>query len=145
MVQSEENEYRALEKRIDYRFHDPSNLIEALTHSSIKVDEALGKSRELAYLGDSFLYYWVTKKLLEKSPEKSKGELDRIRQSRIKNDHLKEVGDQIGVTEFVILGKSRKGKDLSIKMTATVIEALIGAIVLEDEGKAKKFIEKFIL
>jgi ribonuclease III len=143
MVQSE-NAYRALEKSIGYKFQDSNNLMEALTHSSIKVDEAMGTSRELAYLGDSFLYYWVTKKLLEKNPGKSKGSLDQIRQSRIKNDHLKEVGDRIGISEFVILGKSRKGMVLSNKMTATVIEALIGAIVMEDEGEAKKFIEKFI-
>lgn len=123
------------------------NLEEALTHSSNKGDEPLktNSQRELAYLGDSILYYWVTRKLLDQFPNAKRSEIDKNRQRLINNHHLKEVGDALEISDVINLGGSRRGKELSVRMTATAVEAIIGAIAKENEVAAKTFIEKFVI
>ena len=140
-----------LEKRIGYTFADRSHLLLALTHSSYANEYRLrriGHNERIEFLGDAVLEIIASDFLYRNFPEMSEGQMSRKRASLVCEPTLAYCARQIGLGEFLFLGKGEdmsggRGRD---SILSDALEALIGAIYL-DGGmeEAKTFIMKYIL
>lgn len=127
-------------KKIKSNFKNKSLWNEALTHKS-----ASNRNYErLEYLGDSIINFFIAEKLFRKFNELNEGELQQIRASLVSRSILNNLGQKIGLTKEIILGKGVSTENNSIAGNA--LEALVGAIFI-DRGleQVKDFLEKIFL
>ena len=119
---------------LQYSFRDPSLLDRALTHRSA----AKANNERLEYLGDSFLSYAVARRLYERRPDDSEGELSRARAALVREATLAEIGRVLGLDKQVVLGSGelRSGGAQRGAMLADAVEALIGAVLLDGGAEA---------
>ena len=118
-----------------YVFKDEKLINTALTHSSYSSENY----ERLEFLGDSILDFLVAKHFFA-STDKSEGQLTKLRSHFVSEDNLAVVFDNLGISEYVRLGKSCKELTKSIK--CDMFEAIVASIYLDggiDEC------EKFIL
>lgn len=141
-----EFELSEVERIIGYFFPNKKKkiLVEALTHSSRKGEGEPVNNRRLALLGDAVLYLTTTEMYYNERPEATVEELHNQRDKKKKNIWLGETKLAEDLSKFVIVGNSLKRTKPSIKMKATMIEAIIGAIHLSDKEKAREFVIKLI-
>lgn len=118
--------YASLTQKIGYEFVDQSLLISALTHRSASV----GHNERLEFLGDSILNFIVAEALFEQFPDAREGEMSRLRASLVKGDTLAEVAQEMGLSEYLILGEGemKSGGFRRASILADCVEAIIGAI-----------------
>ncbi len=127
-------------KKIKSNFKNKSLWNEALTHKS-----ASNRNYErLEYLGDSIINFFIAEKLFRKFSELNEGELQQIRASLVSRSILNNLGQKVGLTKEIILGKGVSTENNSIAGNA--LEALVGAIFI-DRGleQVKDFLEKIFL
>ena len=133
-----------IETILDYRFENRELLMEALSHSSLKVSPDIKSNDKLSFLGDSILYARTTLILIDRYPDASREELNDYRKDIICNSYLAKICEDNHLTDFMITGKSRDGQPHSTDMMARMIEAIVGAIWTENEEYACSFIDKLI-
>jgi ribonuclease-3 len=119
---------------LHYSFRDLSLLDLALTHRSA----AKANNERLEYLGDSFLSYAIARRLYERRPGDSEGELSRARAALVREATLAEIGRVLAVDTQVVLGSGelRSGGAQRSAMLADAVEALIGAVLLDGGAEA---------
>ena len=113
---------------------DPELLERALTHRSYAYEHGgLPTNERLEFLGDSVLGLVVTESLFRRHPDLSEGQLAKLRAAVVNMRALAHVGRQLGLGEFVRLGRGEEttgGRDKS-SILADTVEALIGAVYLD--------------
>ena len=138
---------RALEERMGYKFQNRDLLQLALTHSSYIYEARLGRAKtnadepnepgtdneQLEFLGDAVLGLAATELLLREFPERSEGELTRIRASLVSRKRMAELGSSLGLGALLRMGKSAEAVDGRQKpaVLANTAEAILGAIYLD--------------
>jgi ribonuclease-3 len=137
-----------LEQTIGVRFKDKDLLYQALTHRSAVRERAKnGHNERLEFLGDAVLQL-ITTQYLYQLTDKSEGELTSWRSALVQGDHLYEIGKELKLGDFLFLsrGEEASGGRMKESTLANALEALIGAIYL-DQGieVAHLFIKTFIL
>lgn len=125
-----------LEERIGYRFHNREHLRRALTHQSAinerHGDAANENSQLLEFIGDAALKYAVTTLLyLAQKDIRSEGNLHDQVVSYISNVNLTRIGRELGLGRYIITG--RGASDVSDKVFAATVEAILGAIVIDKQ------------
>lgn len=147
----EYDKFHKFESIISYTFSDMKLLIQAFTHSSYANENSLKKTENnerLEFLGDAVLEIITSDFLFKKHPNLLEGELTKIRASIVCEPTLADVAREIGLGNFLLLGK---GEDISggrnrDSVLSDAIEALIGAIYLDGGMESTyKFIEEMIL
>ncbi|WP_235916183.1 ribonuclease III [Antrihabitans cavernicola] len=115
----------------------PALLTLALTHRSYAYENGgLPTNERLEFLGDSVLGLSITEKLYRTHPEKSEGELAKLRASVVNMHALAEVARGLGeggLGTYLLLGKGEEqtgGRDKA-SILADGMESLLGAIHLE--------------
>ncbi|MBJ8342233.1 ribonuclease III [Antrihabitans sp. YC3-6] len=116
---------------------EPELLTLALTHRSYAYENGgLPTNERLEFLGDSVLGLSVTEKLYLAHPEKSEGELAKLRASIVNMHALAEVARGLGeggLGRHLLLGKGEEltgGRDKP-SILADGMESLLGAVHLE--------------
>lgn len=140
-----------LEKIIGVKFENLNLITEAITHRSYlneHPDFKLNHNERLEFLGDAVLELIVTE-YLYKNFQNPEGDLTNWRASLVNGDALAEVGQSMGIEEFILMSKG-EAKDKNSKarqyILANAMEAIIGAIYLEHGlATARKFITKNII
>lgn len=142
---------KELERKIGYRFRNPSLLERAMMHSSYVNEKHLPKyccNERLEFLGDAVLELVSSDYLFKENPEVSEGELTKTRASMVCEPSLAFCARDISLGEYLLLGKGEEatGGRKRESVTSDAMEALIGAIYL-DGGftNAKEFIHRFVL
>ncbi|MFM8926626.1 MAG: ribonuclease III [Rhodoluna sp.] len=105
----------------------------ALTHTSFSYENGKTPDNErLEFLGDSVLGFLVTDFLFRANPNLDEGELSRLRNSTVSAKTLSLAAEQIGLGEFLRLGKGELSSGGSAKpnILADALEAVIGAAFL---------------
>ena len=74
-----ESQLAQLEKELGYSFSDASLLVRALTHVSYDREKSAGHNEVLEFLGDAVLDLAVSELLIRRYPERSEGDLSRMR------------------------------------------------------------------
>ena len=113
---------------------DPTLLEQALTHRSYSYEHDNAPNNErLEFLGDSVLGFVVTSHIFARFPELAEGELTKIKNGVVSAKALAEVGNELGLGDFLILGKGEEssgGREKS-NLIADAFEAVLGLVYLE--------------
>jgi ribonuclease III len=142
----EKPQFDSLQKGLGYKFKDPSLLVRCLTHVSYNYDRSLGHNEVLEFLGDAVLDLAVSDLLMRRFPEKSEGDLSRMRAALVNSSVLAEKAMAINLGPLLRLGKGeeRSGGRHKESILAGAFEALLGA-VYRDGGyeAARHLVERY--
>ena len=109
----------------------------ALTHRSYSYEHGgLPTNERLEFLGDAVLGLTITEELYHRHPERSEGDLAKLRASIVNTHALATVGRRltdVGLGAHLLLGKGEENSGGSEKASilADGVESLLGAIYLE--------------
>lgn len=143
--------YKELEKKIGIVFQDQELLDTAFVHASYVNEHRDKKSKHnerLEFLGDAVLELVVTEFLFKNFPAKGEGILTNWRSALVKGKHLAEIAEKLDLGLYLYLsrGEERSGGRKKHYILANTLEALIGAIYLDQGYKiAHEFIDNMIL
>ena len=112
--------------------HSPRDLLlfeRALTHSSIGRDSY----ERLEFLGDRVLGIVIARALYDRYPDEPEGNLSRRYNGLVARETCAAVGRELGLPPLIRLGKQARGDgaDNSDNVVGDVVEALIGALLLD--------------
>jgi ribonuclease-3 len=122
-------------------------LHQAFQHSSFLKENVRAVSYErLEFLGDRVLELCVADWLYKAHPKADEGFLSKELAWRVDEANLARVDEKLQVKKALRLGPGINAGEISDKMVADVVEALIGAIYL-DIGleSSERFIQAFVL
>ncbi len=123
-----------IQERLGIRFVDERLLARALVHRSYAFENGgLIPNERLEFLGDSVLSIVVTDEIFHLQPDAAEGRLAKIRAAAVKTASLAQVGRDLGLGEFVRLGKGEAASGGAAKQSilADTLEAIIGAYYLD--------------
>ena len=126
----EKPHFDALQKELGYTFNDRSLLVRCLTHVSYNYDRRLGHNEVLEFLGDAVLDLAISDLLMRRFPDKSEGDLSRMRAALVNSSVLAQKATAINLGPLLRLGKGeeRSGGRQKESILAGAFEALLGAI-----------------
>ena len=84
-----------IEKRIDWTFHDPSLLLQALTHASYTKNRVTDCYQRLEFLGDAVLDYLITCNIYSNFPNYGPGEITGMRSALVNIITFAELAIQL--------------------------------------------------
>jgi ribonuclease III len=141
-----ESSLRNLQKELGYSFKDPALLVRALTHVSYDRQKSAGHNEVLEFLGDAVLDLAVSDLLMRHNPEKSEGDLSRMRAGLVNSSVLAEKAAVLKLGALLRLGKGEERSEGRGKpsILAGAFEALLGA-VFQDGGydAARRIVESY--
>ena len=121
----------------------------ALTHSSYAYENGkIPNNERLEFLGDSVLGFVVTGHVYSENPDLDEGSLSRLRSATVSAKTLAIAANQLGLGEFVRLGKGElsTGGQTKTNILADTFEAIIGAAYLSGGlAPAKSIIDSLVL
>ncbi|OIQ17886.1 MAG: ribonuclease III [Bacteriovorax sp. MedPE-SWde] len=124
-----------LQDRLGYQFNQINYLINALTHRSFVHEythEARTSYERLEFLGDSVLGSYVSYALFEKYSDCSEGKLSKLRSALVNEHSLAKLGRFLGADKCLLLGRGELQSELNDSLICDVVEAILGAITLDD-------------
>ncbi len=144
----------ALEQTLGYKFAKPALLELALTHRSHPYEartdpddiaahetkNAPGTDNEqLEFVGDAVLGLAVTELLYKQFPDRSEGELTRMRASLVSQHRMSALGAELRLGEHLLVGRSaeQNGARRKPALLANAAEAVMAAIYLDANGAGK--------
>ena len=137
-----------LRRQLGYSFKDPTLLRRALTHVSYDRHKRGDHNEVLEFLGDAVLDLAVSDLLMQHNPDKSEGDLSRMRAALVNSIVLAEKAGEIDLGALLLLGKGEERSEGRNKpsILAGAFEAILGA-VYRDGGyeAARGVVERFFL
>jgi ribonuclease III len=139
-----------LERILSHRFKDPALLRQALTHRSATPQGEcswLKSNERLEFLGDAVLNCLITELLYTRHPERSEGQLSKIKSLVVSRQVLAQCAGSMGLGEYLILGPSERksGGRSRRSLLANVFEAVLGAAYLDGGLRcARRLLEKHL-
>jgi ribonuclease-3 len=124
-----------LEKRLGHRFKRPDLLELALTHRSWANEQGMPENYErLEFLGDAVLGLVTAEWLYERHPELPEGELSKLKAQLVSRASLARFAErlELGPTLRIGVGEERSGGRTKASLLADSMEAVFGAIYLDD-------------
>jgi ribonuclease-3 len=135
-------DFAALEEVLGYRFVRRELLERALTHRSFANENKArtGDNEKLEFLGDAVLSLVVGHHLMGAFPALSEGELSVTRAQVVSEAGLSEVAAELGLGEFLRLGKGeeRTGGRGKPSLLADAFEAVVAAVFLDGGFEAAR-------
>mgnify|MGYP001307749249 CR=1 FL=1 len=131
-----------LQNKIKVKFENIQLLKQSLVHKSF---DSISNNEKLEFLGDRVLGLVLSKTLLNIYYNEKEGVIDKKFANLVNRKTCAKISEKLNLKKFILLGESYKeSKKSDEKITSDALEALIGAIFL-DQGlnSAEKFIIKF--
>jgi ribonuclease-3 len=146
--------WTGLEQILGYKFAKPALLELALTHRShpyeartepadIVAHETKNTpgtdNEQLEFVGDAVLGLAVTELLYQQFPDRSEGELTRMRASLVSRQRMAALGVELGLDEHLLVGRSaeQNGARRKPALMANAAEAVMAAIYLDANAAGK--------
>jgi ribonuclease-3 len=129
----------AFQKTAGFRFKSLALLNLSFVHKSVSNETGSRLNNErLEFLGDSVLGAACATLLYQKYPEKTEGELAKIKSAAVSEEVLSSVARELRLDAMLLLGKGEELSDGRGKsaILADTLEALIGALYLDSGYKA---------
>jgi ribonuclease-3 len=123
-----------LTARLGYAFTDSSLLETAMHHRSWNAENEGGESNErLEFLGDAVLGWVVADIVYSQHSDLPEGKLTDLRKSVVNANALAEVAAELGIGEFLMLGKGEDtaGGREKTSILSDALEAVIGAVYID--------------
>ena len=143
-------DYTELEKILGYHFKDINHLDIAFTHKSFSNESHTGavSYERYEFLGDAILEFVTSKHLFRKYPDKTEGELTKLRASLVCEYTLSKITKELGFGDYLYLSHGEEltgGKDRP-SILCDLFESVLGAIYLDGGMReAEKYVKKFLL
>jgi ribonuclease III len=145
------NIQRDLERKLGHKFKNRDLLLTALVHRSLVhgvYNEPVENNERLEFLGDSILNFIVTDYLYCNFPNKSEGDLAKMKSVIVSTGVLADCARSLELGLYIQLGPSEErsgGRDRT-SLLADLYEALLGAIYLDKGVKpCEKLIHKTLI
>ncbi len=122
--------YHSLEKKLGYRFKDPTHLQLALTHPSYHPRSPSANNQRLEYLGDAILQFTISAWLYQKLPQATEGQLTTTRAALVNHQRLAHWAQSLQLSHHLRIGKSAAPRPTPA-ILADACEAIIGAIYID--------------
>jgi len=140
-------QFDELEQRIGYQFRNREHLRRALTCQSAiherHPDATDQNYQNLEYVGDAALKYVIATILyMEQNGSGSVGELNDRVLSYISNSNLSRIGYELNLSKYII--KGRGVAYITDKMLADAVEAILGAIVIDQQQQQENASENVL-
>jgi len=126
-----------LSNKIGYKFVNASLLATAMRHSSWTAENDGFESNErLEFLGDSVIGFVIADIMFRRYPEFNEGKLTDLRKIVVNMTALSRVATQLGLGEFVLLGRGEAagGGHAKSSILANALEAVFGAVYLDSNA-----------
>ena len=123
-----------LSARLGYEFTNVSLLETAMHHRSWNAENDGGESNErLEFLGDAVLGWVVADIVYTQHSDLPEGKLTDLRKSVVNANALAEVAAELGIGEFLMLGKGEDtaGGREKTSILSDALEAVIGAVYID--------------
>jgi ribonuclease-3 len=126
-----------LERILDYRFRDRSLLIASLVHRSYyagaDVNTALQSNERMEFLGDSVLSLVVNDYLYQHYPERTEGELTKMKSVVVSKQVLAHLAKKIDLGSFVLVSDNahKAGVSTMHSVLSDTLEAVFGAVFID--------------
>ena len=132
MLTGSSAEIESLQDALGYRFRDPALLDRCLTHVSCGGGMD-AHNESLEFLGDAVLGLAISDLLMHRFPEKSEGDLSRMRASLVNRRVLADKARFLRIGEVLRVGKGeeRTGGRHKESILAASFEALLGGVYWE--------------
>ena len=127
-------DFSQLTARLGYAFTDISLLETAMHHRSWNAENDGGESNErLEFLGDAVLGWVVADIVYSQHSDLPEGKLTDLRKSVVNANALAEVAVELGIGEFLMLGKGEDtaGGREKTSILSDALEAVIGAVYID--------------
>ena len=119
------------ERSLDYQFRDRILVRRWLTHSSI-ARTRLDSNERLEFLGDAILGTIVCELLFHRFPEKTEGELTRIKSVVVSRTTCAKLSDDLRLGDFLQLGKGLADFErIPMSILAAVFESIVAGMYLD--------------
>jgi ribonuclease-3 len=141
-----ESDLAFLQKELGYYFSDSTVLLRGLTHVSYARGKAGGHNETLEFLGDAVLDLAVSDLLMRRFPDKSEGDLSKMRAALVNATALAEKAAHLHLGDLLVMGKGeeRSGGRTKRSILAGAFEAVVGAIYWDGGyDPARRVIEKY--
>jgi ribonuclease III len=139
-------ELARLQEELNYTFSDLDLLSRSLTHVSYGRGKKDEHNETLEFLGDAVLDLAVSDLLMRRFPDKSEGDLSKMRASLVNAMVLAEKAALLRLGELLRMGKGeeRSGGRKKTSILAGVFEALVGAIYWDGGYEpARRVVERY--
>jgi ribonuclease III len=125
-----------LQQHLGLLFQQPGLLRQALTHRSYVNEQSskgLQDNERMEFLGDAVLDFVSGDLLYQLYPNKSEGELTRLRSAIVRTEALAELATQLQLGDYLLMGKGEdnSGGRTRPSILASTFEAVVGAIYLD--------------
>jgi ribonuclease-3 len=126
----------ALQQLINVAFQQPELLRQALTHRSYineQPSKELQDNERMEFLGDAVLDFVSGDLLYQLYPQKTEGELTRLRSAIVRTEALAELAAQLQLGDYLLMGKGEdsNGGRTRPSILCSTFEAVVGAIYLD--------------
>ena len=132
MILKEKLEF--FEKKINFKFKDKNNLLNALTHPSYikekNYDIGVVKCdfERLEFLGDRVLGLIISSLIYDKFSKLNEGDLSKKLSYLVKKEFLYKIALQININEVLKYSYKKENLRMNISILSDSIESLIGGI-----------------
>jgi len=148
-----EKRLAALQKKINYSFHDLTLLKASMTHKSYlrqKFNDHKVPSpfERMEFLGDSILGFVVSKELFLRFPDEQEGNLSKLKSQIVSETYLTLKANDLDLGKYILLSQDelQSGGQAKPSILSDTMEALICAIYLDGGiSAASRFIKNFVL
>jgi ribonuclease-3 len=133
-----------LERILDYRFRDRALLIASLVHRSYyagtETNTALTSNERMEFLGDSVLSLVVNDYLYQHYPERSEGELTKMKSVVVSKQVLAHLAKKIDLGSFVLVSDNAQKAGVSTmhSVLSDTLEAVFGAVFIDGGFEASR-------
>ena len=133
-----------LERILDHRFHDRSLLIASLVHRSYyagtETNTALQSNERMEFLGDSVLSLVVNDYLYQHYPDRSEGELTKMKSVVVSKQVLAHLAKKIDLGSFVLVSDNAQKAGVSEmhSVLSDTLEAVFGAVFIDGGFEAAR-------
>jgi ribonuclease III len=118
---------------VGHRFSNLELLRRSLTHRSSVGKDTARNNEQFEFLGDAVLALAMSDLLIGRFPDRSEGDLSKIRASLVNESVLAEKATELGLGEALLLGKGEERTRGRRKpsILAAAYEAVLGAVYLD--------------
>lgn len=130
--------------------HPASLFLKALTHPSYPAEAAPPKpphNQRLEFLGDAVIGLVAAHVLWQRFPDRSEGELARMRAALVNTGALADIARQLGLGRWLLMGRGedRSGSRRRDSTLCDALEAVVGALfVAHGWEAAEKFVRRIL-
>jgi ribonuclease-3 len=125
---------QALARRVGHTFADEALLATAMRHRSwISEHDGFESNERLEFLGDAIVGWVVADIVYTQHSDLPEGKLTDLRKSVVNANALAEVAVELGIGEFLMLGKGEDtaGGREKTSILSDALEAVIGAVYID--------------